>query len=239
MAHIAFIDESGDHGLVAVDPLAPVFVLAAVVYPLEQYLHHEIPAMSRLKIGRWGHEGVVLHAYDIRKRQGPFAFCANRAERDIFHREIGDFFGQSRCTIIASTIHKQRLAGQYVDPNDPYYLSVKFVLERLHMMCGANDQIQVVYEARGRTEDALVLEWSIAIAAGENFRGEVFNMAFCFAKKKHNVTGLQVADLACPSIAAYVLDHDTRRPDWLAVRPRIRQRWGGGMRGFGLKIFPP
>lgn len=239
MAHIAFIDESGDHGLANIDPESPVFVLTAAVYPLDQYLGHEIPTMSRLKIARWGHEGVVLHSYDIRKKRGPFAFCQFADQRVQFQNDLSAFFGVSRCTLIAAAINKGVLNGQYVTPDNPYFLSVKFVLERLHMMCGAREPIQVVFESRGDAEDALVLEWSTRICHGENFKAERFNMNIAFALKKHNVTGLQVADLACFPISHYVRDHATERPDWLAVRPRMRVRWGGGMIGAGLKIFPP
>lgn len=239
MAHIAFIDESGDHGLAKVDPASPVFVLTAAVYPLSQYLDHEIPAMARLKIDRWGHEGVVLHSYDIRKKRGPFSFCQFAEQREQFQNDLCDFFNISRCTLIAACINKGVLNGHYVTPDDPYFLSVKFVLERLHMMCGAREQTQVVFESRGDLEDALVLGWCGRICTGENYRREAFNMAFTFAKKTHNVTGLQVADLACFPISHYVRDATTQRPDWMAVKPRIRQRWGGGMIGSGLKIFPP
>jgi hypothetical protein len=59
-----------------------------------------------------------------------------------------------------------------------------------------------------------------------------------FAKKCDNVAGLQMADLACYPIIHYVQNPKTERPDWLAVRSRIRHDWRGRIEGRGLKIFP-
>lgn len=238
MPKIAFIDESGDHGLTAIDPGSPVFVLTAAVYSMDQYLYHEIPRVSELKIKKWGHEGVILHSHEIRKRLGDFSFCKDRVAEAAFHGEMGDLFKHSRCTLISAAIDKKRLTHQYIDPGHPYFLSVQFVLERIHMMCGSGEAVRVVFESRGDKEDAELAGWCDLICSGENYRQEKFNLDITFAKKKHNVTGLQVADLAAYPISHFVRDQKCQRPDWLAVKSRVRQRFGGGILGYGLKVFP-
>jgi hypothetical protein len=60
----------------------------------------------------------------------------------------------------------------------------------------------------------------------------------CFGKKKRNVAGLQVADLAAPGIVDFAQNPTSTRLDWLAVKPRMRKKWTGTILGYGLKTFP-
>ena len=59
-----------------------------------------------------------------------------------------------------------------------------------------------------------------------------------FAKKSDNVAGLQIADIVCNPIIHYTQNPATTRPDWVAVRERIRRSPTGRIMGWGLKSFP-
>ena len=74
MTLIAFLDEAGDHKLELVDKDFPIFVLVALVCDRNQYIEQIVPAVYRLKINWFGHEGVVLHSRDIRRANGEFSF---------------------------------------------------------------------------------------------------------------------------------------------------------------------
>jgi len=59
MTWIAFIDETGDHGLKNVDPASPMFAITACVFRQESYITSEVPSICRLKHHFWSHEGVI------------------------------------------------------------------------------------------------------------------------------------------------------------------------------------
>jgi len=72
--YIAFLDECGDHTLELIDKDFPLFLLATVVMRRADYVEKVVPAITRLKLKYWVHEGVNLHSRDIRKAKGPFGF---------------------------------------------------------------------------------------------------------------------------------------------------------------------
>jgi hypothetical protein len=234
MPWIAFIDESGDHGLKNIDPASPMFAITACVFRVEEYFDHEIPSITRLKHRFWSHEGIILRNYDITKKQGPFSICQDTEVRSQLYQAICDLFLNSPCKIISAIIDKQRHQRQYIDPINAYALAVQFVLERIYLMVG--NRFTVIFEARGRKEDRELEKWCSDISQA-NATGHKFECDIHFAAKVNNVAGLQMADLACNPIIHYVLHPDTQRPDWLAVKSCVRSR-GGRMSGYGLKTFP-
>jgi hypothetical protein len=236
MGWIAYIDESGDHGLTKIDPASPYFALSAAVYDRDDYMAKEIPSFGRLKVAYWGHEGVIFHAYDIKKRVGPFSFCKHKSAEDSFREDLCALFRRSSAKIICAVIDKQKHCQQYVTPSNPYFLAVQFVLERIAMMSGG--RALIIFESRGKAEDRIVEGWCARVAGGENYKAQTFQFTVKFARKRDNVAGLQLADLSCQPIIHHVQNPDSDRPDWLAVKARIRSDWLGRIEGRGLKVFP-
>lgn len=72
--YIVYADESGDHGLVSIDPEYPVFALTFCIIRKENYIDVVDPALQRFKFKFWGHDAVVLHKHEIRKEKGHIAF---------------------------------------------------------------------------------------------------------------------------------------------------------------------
>ena len=73
---VVYVDESGDHSLVSIDPDFPVFVLALCVIHKRHYAEKIIAAVEKLKFNYFGHDSVVLHEHEIRKQKGDFAFLS-------------------------------------------------------------------------------------------------------------------------------------------------------------------
>ena len=71
---IAFFDECGDHSMDKIDRDFPVFVLSMIIAERSAYIETVVPALTRLKLRFWPHEGVNLHSRDIRKAHGDFSF---------------------------------------------------------------------------------------------------------------------------------------------------------------------
>ena len=80
--YIIYVDESGDHGLVSIDPGYPVFVLAFCIFHKQEYTEHVIPSLQRFKFKHFGHDMVVLHEREIRKDKGMFRFLQSKEQDD-------------------------------------------------------------------------------------------------------------------------------------------------------------
>ena len=71
--YIVYVDESGDHSLTSINPRYPLFVLSFCVFRKAVYNEQVAPALRRLKFAAFGHDMVVLHESDMRRRRGAFA----------------------------------------------------------------------------------------------------------------------------------------------------------------------
>ncbi len=240
--HIAYFDESGDHGLETIDPEFPAFVLCGCVYEISDYLNVEAPAFSAIKFAYFGHDAVVMHSRHIRKQLGPFKILQNTAVRTQFLGQISAFFAASKVTIIAAGIRKDRHKGQYVNPDDPYDIALLFCLERLYgYMLERGDQgnpVTCVFEQRGEMEDALLAKVFKDVCGGANRWNCKFPFEMVFANKQQNMPGLQIADLAAYPIARYVINPLAANPAYAVLVPRFRKSPNGKVIGWGLKVFP-
>jgi hypothetical protein len=234
--NLCFIDESGSPSLKRIDPSATNFSITACIFSAEDYLNYEIPELNRLKYKYWHHEGVILHSHAIRQKNGPFSICNDPSIQTSLYTDLAKHFVNSSCTIISAVIDMKKYSTSYHEPYEAYSLAAGFVLERLFLMVGQDAKI--IFESRDRQQNRELEKWYQSFSKA-NATGKTFGYPLLFAEKKDNICGLQLADLACTPIIAYVKDRNTRRPDWAAVKTKIRtHRDGQTMDGYGLKLFP-
>ena len=236
---IVYADESGDHGMVNIDPQYPMFALTFCVMRKDAYTAQIVPAMQGLKFGIWGHDTVVLHEHEIRKSLGPFGVLrADRALRTRFMDELNALIETAPMTIFASVIHKEKHRAKYANPWNPYEIALHFCMARLQAMMNRFEQhgktVHVVFESRGPKEDAeLELEFR-RIASNQSHWGyrrhdfSRFDFQPVFIPKAANASGLQLADLTARPIALSQL-----RPGQPNRAFEIIERKLGG-----LKCFP-
>jgi hypothetical protein len=93
---IGFLDECGDHSMGKIDKDFPLFVLALVVFERRVYAEQLIPALGKLKLRYWNHEGVNLHSREIRKQLWPFSFLHHPEKRQRFITEINQMMESIR-----------------------------------------------------------------------------------------------------------------------------------------------
>ena len=240
--YIVYVDESGDHSLTSINPQNPVFVLAFCIFEKAAYRERIVPAVQKLKFDFWGHDCVVLHSHEIRKAHGDFRILLNGRVRCAFIERINALMGELPFTVIAAVIEKNRHVLRYSDPANPYEIALTFCMERLQRWLGENGQTEkithLVVERRGRTEDAtLELEFR-RIADGHNQVGRMPNLDIRFMDKKHNSTGLQLADLMAHPIGRHVINPAQPNRAYELIEPKFRKSAGGQIAGYGLKIFP-
>lgn len=197
--YVVYVDESGDHSLVSIDPAYPVFVLALCVFHKRHYSEKIIPAVEKLKFNYFGHDSVVLHENEIRKQKGAFAFLNDRGVRAEFMEQVSSIMEASNFILIACVVDKTRLSRNEGSGSNPYHIALGVCLDALHAFLAEKQQdsfmTHVVVECRGKKEDAeLELEFR-RICDGENALGRHLPFDIVFADKKTNLAGLQLADL--------------------------------------------
>ncbi len=155
---IVFADESGDHSLAKINPDYPVFVLSFCIFRKTDYVESVCPLLQRFKLRWWAHDGVVLHSMRIKRQEFPFVFLKTLGKRERFMADLTDTLARCPFTIIAAVIDKVRLRNQYLQPENPYSLALKFCLERVHHFFRDRGQVfretAFLFECRGKREDA-------------------------------------------------------------------------------------
>lgn len=239
---IAFFDECGDHSLEKIDRDFPLFVLSTVIVERSVYQEQIVPALGRLKMRFWNHEGVNLHSRDIRKALGDFAFMQVPQKRVAVLTAMNEMMKDLPFTLFITAIHKQEHKERYgLAASNPYDLALTYTFERLvHFLDGENEtHLPVTAEARGKNEDnELEAAFYRLMTQGTRFiPAERFQRLTCpitFRRKTDNIAGLQIADLCAHPAARRVLKPEQPNQAWEIVVNRIYQC--GGVTGW--KIFP-
>jgi hypothetical protein len=207
--HIAYADESGDHGMAPMDAQYPIFVLALCVCSKSAYARQLVPSFKAFKFQQFGHDMVVLHEHTIRKRLGAFSF-SDVARHLHFVDGLTSVVADGEFRVIAAVIDKVGLASRAEARNDnPYHLALRLCLESLYALMRERRQAglvtHVIVECRGAKEDRELATAFNDICAGANRWRKTLPFAIVFADKKSNSTGLQLADLVARPIGLSVL----------------------------------
>ncbi|MGB0662764.1 MAG: DUF3800 domain-containing protein [Pontibacterium sp.] len=244
--HIVYVDESGDHNLQSIDQSYPVFVLAFCVFHKTHYSDVIVPALERFKFKHFGHDQVVLHENEIRRRKGMFNFFQGREHQQSFMNELTEIIEFSNFILISAVIDKRSLSKQEATAN-AYHVALGLCMETLYEFLEEKGEqalkTHIVVECRGQKEDAeLELEFR-RICDGNNRMGIPLPFDILFSDKKVMSSGLQLADLVARPIGLKTLrpEQDNRAFEELKRKFYCeggRQAAGKGYEGAGMKIFP-
>lgn len=239
--YIVYVDESGDHGMLSIDPQYPVFVLAFCIFHKEEYRLIASPALQELKFRYFGHDMVVLHEHEIRKATGPFRILIDAGRRERFMEDLNLLVAAMPLTVVASVIQKHRLRERYASPPNPYHIALAFGLERVASFLkdqGQKDRVtHFVFECRGKKEDQELTGEFERVCAGANYRRERLPFQMTLADKKTNCCGLQLADLFARPIGRRTMNPAEPNRAFEVLRRKLYSN-RGKIQGFGLKIFP-
>lgn len=239
---IVYADESGDHGLDSINPQNPVFVLAFCIFLKQDYISRVVPVIQEVKFDYWGHDAIILRSYDIRRQRGEFSIFTNKDLRNEFLERLNRTIAAMPFTLIASVIDKNKHRKQYAHPIDPYSISLAFCMERLQMFLGERNQTHrtthILVECRGDNEDKKLKQAFNRVRAGRNYVGEMPNLSIRFMDKKHNSTGLQIADLVAYPLGRHVINPSQRNRAYEVIEGKLRRSPAGKIAGYGLKVFP-
>lgn len=245
--YIVYVDESGDHSMQTVDTLYPVFVLAFCVFHKQHYCKSIAPTLQQFKFQHFGHDLVVLHEREIRKKEGAFSVLQDKSKMQAFQDELTGIVDVSNFVLICCVIDKKPLRDKANISTNPYHLALGFCLETLQDFLKEKHQqnklTHVIFECRGKREDNdLELEFR-RICDGANRLGVPLSFEVKFAHKQVNSAGLQLADLVARPVGLSVCrpKQENRAFDVLKrkfYRRGTRQKSDTGNESWGLKVFP-
>jgi len=237
--YIVYVDESGDHGLTNLDPDYPIFVLSFCIFKKMDYVHKIAPAIRQLKFFTFGHDMVVLHESDIRRKKGTFAKLS-KGLRSAFLNSLTDIMADADFTLIAVVIHKNKLRQRNAEY--PYHIALQFGLERIfQFLKGVDQQYSLSYlvcESRRKKEDfELELEFQ-HIRNGNNIFNTHLPFEIILADKKTNSEGLQMADLTARPIGLKVLRPDQTNRAALILERKFFRNKSNIDSAAGLIVYP-
>lgn len=237
--YVVYIDESGDHNLKKIDPKYPIFVINFCCFKITEYLNEVNPAIQRFKFKHFGHDQIILHETDIKRKQGPFHILNNDTLlKDEFLNDLSKTISSVAFNLITIVIDKNKLISKYSKPLNPYYLGLRFGIEKLNeMLLNKNQEgkeISLVFEKRGETEDEnLKIEFFKICRENQQFGYKkidynIMKYKFLLADKKSNSSGLQLADLTAKPIGLNYLKSSQLNRAYEIINPKI----------YGYKQFP-
>jgi hypothetical protein len=215
-------------------------VLCFCVVKKSDYADVLVPRIKRLKFDTFGHDCVVLHEIDIRRKRGHFSQLG-KEPRDAFMAALTQVIVDTPMTVIAVMIEKSKLKQRYSNPYNPYHIGIQFGLERVRHFLHMNGQrglmTHVICEARGAKEDADLELAFRRVCDGDSRTNAKYNFDIVICDKKANSEGLQIADLMARPIGLRILrpDQPNRAYDVLSAKFFSP---GAVTAGNGLKVFP-
>lgn len=207
-----FLDESGDHSLIKIDPEFPIFALAGVVVKPSEYVPI-VNKFNKLKLDYFPHEGLILHGRGIASREGDFIFLNNDKIRKSFLSAISDAVSSSSFKLVVAVIKKQVLKDKYATPAHPYNLAFFFLLEKVFRYSCSQDfnYIHIITESRGQKENQeLHRTFDDFRTNGSPYIDmsmlDKVHLRLEYRRKPFNIIGNQIADLVVSPTARTILD---------------------------------
>jgi hypothetical protein len=239
--YIVFVDETGDHGLANISKEFPLFGLAFCVVPKSEYIDRITPALRKLKFSTFGHDNVILHEHDIRKKQHAFSMMSQKP-RAAFLARLSEIIQSADFSLITVIIDK-RLLSPSQELQNPYHMALLFGLERVFRLLSQKNQNEllthIVVESRGKREDVeLELEFR-RIVSGENVFNRVLPFELIMADKRTNSEGLQLADMVARPVALSVLRPEQTNRTAAILQKKFWKDSAGEVIEYGLKVYPP
>ena len=222
--YVVYVDESGDHGIDSINPYYPLFVLSFCIFRKDVYAHQVSPAFRMLKFSTFGHDMVIFHEHEIRKKLGYFSKI-RKEQRETLLKDLTQLIADADFTLIPIVIDKVAVRTSALDAPHIYHLAMGYGLEMIyHYLSGINQQqfvTHVIFEARGRAEDcALEFEFR-RICNYQNYLQKRLPFEIVVADKKTNSSGLQFADLVSRPVGLSVLRNEQSNRAYEVVQRKV------------------
>ena len=236
---LVFVDESGDHNLIQIDPQFPIFVLLFTIIRKDDYVNRVCPDLQRFKFEFWSHDEVVLHEHEIRKPFGNFLFLLRKPLRERFLAGLTAQMEALPATVVAVVIDKPAYAARYHAPVSPYDYALETGLERVFRHWEGHGQsaatTAIIVEKRGKREDAELELAFRRVCDGANALHQPMPLQLVMIPKSSNSPGLQLTDLMARPVALHHLRPGQPNRAFEIIATKLRRSPAGNTEGWGLK----
>lgn len=219
--YIVYVDESGDANWKAT-PEFPLLCLNYCMFEKEYYVGELIPRFNRLKFKYWGSDNIILHERDLRKPdkikdpavRSKYERLKGERRHD-FMDELTELMRDAEFICFCVVIDKPKVPERHKS-FDPYHISLSRGFRQIENYLKIHDpdelskELHVVFEARGRDDDAALSKAYKQVSVQGSLLGPVAaydfsNFRLELMDKKSNSTGLQIADLTARPIGNHYL----------------------------------
>ena len=254
-----YIDETGDHAYNLLDQEGNKYLaLLGAWFRLDPEYQAFDDHLEKFKRDIFGHRPdspVILHRKDIINTRGPFVKLLDPEIHDKFNKGLIELIGAASFKMICVIIDKESHLERYHDPFHPYHYCLVVMLERYCGWLSYKGCVgDVMAEHRGQEENKqLQAAYNQILAVGTSFRGADFfkttltSKEIKFREKKHNIAGIQLADMLAHPIKQHCLAEEgvtAARPNNFgaeivkAANSKFNcQEWNGTIRGYGRVLL--
>jgi hypothetical protein len=232
-----YLDESGDHDLINIDPQYPVFVLGGVIVKNRdiEYIETRVRQFKRDVLGS---DDLILHTADITRNRKGFERLKDPVLRDKFFAALNALMTELPYSVVACAIRKREHAIAYGwRALDPYHFSLHVLLERF---CYDGGGVVIAESRNERLDRALDRAFQRLTATGTEYvdpgllNARIERMQ-CHGKAE-NIAGMQLADLIVTPVGRFVLGKPVKE-DYNVVKSKFRGA-PNNIEGRGLVILP-
>ncbi|MEK6563671.1 MAG: DUF3800 domain-containing protein [Candidatus Omnitrophota bacterium] len=241
---VLFLDESGDHDLIMIDPEYPIFVLAGCIIDF-QYEEKVLTAtLNKFKEDFFGNKEIVLHLAEYTRDGKGYEKLRDKDLRGEFYAGLNKIIKDAEFDLVACIIDKNEHIKHYKNAIDPYLLSLEVIVERFVMFLKEKKAKGVIIaESRGQQLDnQLSLAFLDLKISGTRFLRPI-DIAesitdFRIRKKDENIPGLQLVDSVITPIGRRYLNKRNFYIAYDVIKSKFRKHSCGKYRGYGLIILP-
>ena len=209
---LVYIDETGDHNLVKIDPQYPIFGLGALLISETEYIKMD-EAINSIKRKFFNDDKTfILHSSELKRplnqKSDKRNICMlDSKKRESFYKVFDErILKDIDFKIVSCFIRKQLMVSKYSYPVDPYHFSFENLLNRIIKY--GNGFNNIYAEKRGpELDNELLTEYEKLSKTGIHLYSAdtvVTKTSFKLINKKENINGLQVIDLILSCIARMI-----------------------------------
>jgi len=239
--YIVFVDESGDHGLMTIDPHYPIFVLVFCILKKADYIGILTPRLQSLKMKHFGHDAVILHEHALRKGTENFFFLNSSDKKEHFMTELTQIIGEVTFHLGCVVIRKNELK-ENENPENPYHLALEAGLIQVDSFLSnegvVGQKTHLLFEKRGKNEDGELKSEFRRLCEKKRDEGRGYPFDVVFVDKKANHLGLQLADLLARPIGLSILRPDQPNRTYEVMEKKLLPHLLEKQDGRDLRCFP-
>ncbi len=239
--YIVFVDESGDHGLMTIDPHYPIFVLVFCILKKADYIGILTPRLQSFKMKHFGHDAVILHEHALRKGMEDFSFLNSSDKKEHFMTELTQIIGEVTFHLGCVVIRKNELK-ENENPENPYHLALESGLIQVDSFLSnegvVGQKTHLLFEKRGKNEDGELKSEFRRLCEKNRDEGRGYPFDVVFVDKKANHLGLQLADLLARPIGLSILRPDQPIRTYEVMEKKLLPHLLEKQDGRDLRCFP-